>query len=74
MNYFSSRNKNLNLSFKDIFFKGLSEDGGLFLPHQIPSLSDSVLKNFESCNFQEMSFEIFKLYTGNTFNNDDLKK
>ena len=74
MNYFSSRNKNLNLSFKDIFFKGLSEDGGLFLPHHIPSLSDSVLKNFESCNFQEMSFEIFKLYTGNTFNNDDLKK
>ena len=74
MNYFSSRNKNLNLSFKDIFFKGLSEDGGLFLPHHIPSLSDSLLKNFESCNFQEMSFEIFKLYTGNTFNNDDLKK
>ena len=74
MNYFSSRNKNLNLSFKDIFFKGLSDDGGLFLPHHIPQLSESFLKNFESCNFQEMSFKIFKLFTGDTFNNEDLKK
>ena len=74
MNYFSSRNKNLNLSFKDIFFKGLSDDGGLFLPHHIPQLSESFLKKFESCNFQEMSFKIFKLFTGDTFNNEDLKK
>ena len=74
MNYFSSRNKNLNLSFKDIFFKGLSEDGGLFLPHSIPQLSDSITKKFQNCNFQEMSYEIFKLFIGDTFNSDDLKK
>ena len=74
MNYFSSRNKNLNLSFKDIFFKGLSEDGGLFLPHSIPQLSDSITKNFQNYNFQEMSYEIFKLFIGDSFNSDDLKK
>ena len=74
MNYFSSRNKNLNLSFKDIFFKGLSEDGGLFLPHSIPQLSDSITKKFQNYNFQEMSYEIFKLFIGDTFNSDDLKK
>ncbi len=74
MNYFSSRNNNLNLSFKDIFFKGLSEDGGLFLPHYIPQLPDYVVKNFENYNFQEMSYEIFKLFIGDAINSDDLKK
>ena len=74
MNYFSSRNKNLSLTFKDIFFKGLSEDGGLFLPHYIPKLSDSIMKNFENYNFQEMSYEIFKLFIGDAINSDDLKK
>ena len=73
MNYFSSRNKNLNLSFKDIFFKGLSKDGGLFLPNSMPKLSSNDLKEFEKFNFQEMSFKIFKLFIGNTFKENDLK-
>ncbi len=73
MNYFSSRNKNLKLWFKDIFFKGLSQDGGLFLPNKIPEISLNDLKKFENYNFQEMSFEIFKLFTGNTFNENELK-
>ena len=62
MNYFSTRNTELNLSFKKIFFKGLSEDGGLFLPNQIPKLSDKELKIFEKYNFQQMSFKIFKYF------------
>ncbi len=73
MNYFSSRNKSLNLSFKDIFFKGLSRDGGLFLPKKIPKILPENLKNFKKYNFQEMSFEIFKLFISNTFNDNDLK-
>ena len=74
MKYFSSRNNNLQLSFKEIFFKGLSQDGGLFLPHFIPQISESKLKKFENYNFQEMSFEIFKLFIGETFSNVELKK
>ena len=74
MNYFSTRNTKLNLSFKKIFFKGLSEDGGLFLPNQIPKLSDKELKIFEKYNFQQMSFKIFKYFIGDTFNDNELKK
>ena len=73
MNYFSTRNTKLNLSFKKIFFKGLSEDGGLFLPNQIPRLSDKELKIFEKYNFQQMSFKIFKYFIGDTFNDNELK-
>tara|TARA_B100000963_G_scaffold358492_1_gene383258 strand:- start:3729 stop:5111 length:1383 start_codon:yes stop_codon:yes gene_type:complete len=74
MNYFSSRNKDLKLTFKDIFFKGLSVDGGLFLPSYIPQITDQELKNFEKYSFQEMSFKIFKYFIGDTFNDLQLKE
>ena len=35
MNYFSTRDKSLKFSFKDIFLRGLAPDGGLFLPAEI---------------------------------------
>ena len=73
MRYFSSRDKNLNLSFKDIFFKGLSDDGGLFLPKEMPKMKQQDLKKFSNLTFEEMSFEIFQLFTGDTFSKNDLK-
>ena len=48
MKYFSTRDKNLDLTFKEIFFKGLSQDGGLFLPKNIPVISSSDLKKFSN--------------------------
>ena len=73
MKYFSTRNSNTKLSFEDIFFKGLASDGGLFLPENFPQLDEVTLKSFSKLNFQEMSYEIFKMYTDNTFENHDLK-
>ena len=35
MKYFSTRDKSLKFSFKDIFLRGLAPDGGLFLPSEI---------------------------------------
>ena len=73
MKYFSTRDKNLDLTFKEIFFKGLSQDGGLFLPKNIPVISSSDLKKFSNYNFQEMSYEIFSLFVGDTFSQDELR-
>ena len=47
MKYFSTRNKKLNLGFKEIFLKGLAPDGGLFLPNKIKKYSKEVR---EQCN------------------------
>ena len=32
MNYVSTRNKSKTFKFKDVFLKGLADDGGLFVP------------------------------------------
>ena len=46
MKYFSTRNKNLSFSFKDIFLRGLAPDGGLFLPSDVKKYSESEINAF----------------------------
>ena len=43
MNYFSTRDKSLKFSFKDIFLRGLAPGGGLFLPSEIKHYDKSEL-------------------------------
>ena len=41
MKYFSTRDKKLSLSFKDIFLRGLAPDGGLFLPSNVKKYNNT---------------------------------
>ena len=43
MNYFSTRDKSLKFSFKDIFLRGLAPGGGLFLPSEIQKYNQDEL-------------------------------
>ena len=45
MNYFSTRDKSLKFSFKDIFLRGLAPGGGLFLPAEIKKYNQEELNN-----------------------------
>ena len=58
MKYFSTRDKSLNFSFKDIFLRGLAPDGGLFLPSEIKRYSESELKNLSKLSYTELATEI----------------
>ncbi len=58
MNYFSTRDKSLEFSFKDIFLRGLAPGGGLFLPAEIKKYSQEELKNLSQLNYNELATEI----------------
>ena len=68
MKYFSTRDKNLNLDFKEIFLRGLAPDGGLFLPKAVKRYSTSELVNLKKLNYQDLACEIIS-----NFCSDDLK-
>ena len=51
MNYFSTRDKSLEFSFKDIFLRGLAPGGGLFLPAEIKKYSQEELNNLSKLNY-----------------------
>ena len=52
MKYFSTRNKNLNYSFKEVFLRGLAPDGGLFIPESWPTFNNDELS-------KETSYPVF---------------
>ena len=74
MKYISTRNNKKNYDFIDTFLNGLAHDGGLYIPKKIPRLSEATLKRLSSLNYNDLAYEIIKIYTGNTFSKNELKK
>ncbi len=71
MKYLSTRNNNLDFSFFEILFQGLSKDGGLFLPHEWPLIDINTLKNI---TYEELAIEVIHPYVANEISKNDLKK
>ncbi len=58
MQFYSTNNPALRASLEEAIFKGLPDDNGLFMPVEIPRLSDHFLQNLRNYSFQEIAFEI----------------
>ena len=71
MKYLSTRNNNLDFSFFEILFQGLSKDGGLFLPHEWPLLDINSLKNK---TYEDLAIEVIHPYVSDEISKNDLKK
>lgn len=69
MKYISTRNSNLSYNASETILLGLSKEGGLFLPDEIP------LIDLEKClqmNYEQLAIEILSLYL-NDFTFDQIK-
>lgn len=72
MFYYSTKNKNNKYSFKEAILNGLAEDGGLYMPENIPSFKDDFLNDLKNQSFQETSFSIIKHFVDNEIDNNNL--
>ena len=73
MKYFSTRNKSLEFSFKDIFLRGLAPDGGLFLPSEVKKYNQSELKNLSKLSYIDLATEIIFNFCKDDINKNQLK-
>lgn len=60
MQLYSTKNPSAHFSIKEAIFKGLPDDGGLFMPHVIPALPQSFFDNIQHLSLQEIAFEVSK--------------
>lgn len=60
MKYFSTRNKSNLVSSKEAIIKGISDEGGLFVPESFPSLPP--LEELINLNYKELAHKILSLY------------
>ena len=63
MNYRSTRNNYDKVTASQAILKGLSDDGGLFVPESIPAFPIS-FASLKSKTYQEVAYEVMKLYFG----------
>ena len=73
MNYFSTRDKSLKFSFKDIFLRGLAPGGGLFLPTEIKKLSHEELNHLSKLDYKELASEIIFNFCNDEISKNELK-
>lgn len=59
--YSSTRNKDIKLKASEAILKGLSDDGGLFVPQTIPAL-DKSLAELSKMDYKGVAYEVMKLF------------
>ena len=72
MNYISTRNNQKNFTFKEVFLKGLADDGGLFVPKSLKQYKKEELDNLKSLSYNDLAAEIIYPFIGDFMSKDDL--
>jgi len=74
MRYVSTRNNNKDYSFKEVFLKGLADDGGLFIPKSLFKFSHKELNSLKELNYQDLAKEIIQPFVKDFINQSDLSQ
>lgn len=72
MNYHSTRNKEISMTAGQAIIKGLSPDGGLFVPDTIPALSKEEIENMAQMNYRERAYAVLSKFLTD-FSEEELK-
>ena len=69
--YVGTRDKNITATASQAILKGICDDGGLFIPEEIPQL-DKSLEELSKLGYKDLAYEILKLYLTD-FTEEELK-
>ena len=72
MNYISTRNSSNSFNFKDVFIKGLADDGGLYIPKSLHKYTQKDLNSFKDLQYTELAKKIIYPFIGDFINENDL--
>ncbi len=72
MDYISTRNNQNISTFKDVFLKGLADDGGLFVPKLIKQFQKKELDNLKNLSYNDLATEIIYPFIGDFMSKNEL--
>lgn len=73
MQYISTSNAQVNAGFKKAVLAGLASDGGLFVPEQIPNLSDQFFAALDSFTIHELAFQLLLPFVKEDLTDEQLR-
>jgi len=74
MRYVSTRDTSKSFEFKEVFIKGLADDGGLFIPETLVKYSENELRDFKKLSYTELAKKIVYPFIGNFMSEAELSK
>ncbi len=73
MRYISTRGNAPVLSFEDAMLTGLARDGGLYLPEDIPTLTEGAIAGLAGRSYEDAAFRIMRPFIGDSFKDSTLR-
>jgi len=73
MKYVSTRNNQKEFNFKEIFIKGLADDGGLFVPKSLKKFTEEEINNLSNLNYIELAIKIMFPFCSDFIDENELK-
>jgi threonine synthase len=74
MEYISTRNSSKTFKFKDVFIKGLADDGGLFIPQTLNKFSKDEINSFKNLSYIDLAKKIIFPFIGDFMSENELSK
>ena len=73
MKYISTRGQAPDLTFEQAMLTGLARDGGLYVPADIPTLSQGDIAALAGLPYEEVAFRIMRPFIGDAFTDDEFQ-
>ena len=72
MKYISTRNNKKTFEFKDVFIKGLADDGGLFIPESLRKYSETEISSFAKLEYSDLAKKIISTFICDFMSENDV--
>ena len=72
MRYVSTRDTSKTFEFKDVFIKGLADDGGLFIPETVVKYDENEIRDLKKLSYSELAKKIVYPFIGNFMSQAEL--
>ena len=73
MKYVSTRNNQKEFNFKEVFIKGLADEGGLFVPKSLKKFTEEEINNLSNLNYRELAIKIMFPFCSDFIDENELK-
>ena len=73
MRYISTRGGVEPKSFEDVVLTGLAEDGGLFVPEEMPKFSVEEIASWSDLSYEELALKVITPFVGGSIPEQDLR-
>src|SRR5687768_10518104 len=74
MKFYSTNNRSLTVDLRQAVTEGLAPDNGLYMPVEIPRLSDEFFKGIAKKSFRDIGFEVARNLLKGDVPDSELKK